>query len=213
MAKERTIPEIISGKNPEETEKVSLKEKILQIANELRIEKDGKNKFQNYDYFKPDSIMSALNPLFLKHKVFSHFNIEKTETGYKAILTLSNNGDKIEYTMETPTIEIKGANPVQAVGGIMTYTKRYLLMNAFNIADNKDDLDSDEMHGKAKEPEKKETTKIEVLKAVIKSIKDAETLEELINIYNSHTGLQATKEFSIAMSTRKKQILETKKTK
>ena len=53
----------------------TLQEKIVLIMNELRAQKDGKNTFANYNYFKPDDLLNLLNPLLLKHKLFCKFNL------------------------------------------------------------------------------------------------------------------------------------------
>lgn len=146
--------------------KISLKEKILNISNDLRIKKEGKNTFSKYDYFTPDDILSNLNPLLHTHKVFCHFDLLRNDNEYKATLTVSDcsSEQSLIYNMETPPLEIRGANPVQAVGGLMTYCKRYLLMNAFNIADNKDDLDAGELNKKVEIAEKKKETIKQIIK-------------------------------------------------
>ena len=48
------------------SEKLSVKKRIIKIANLIRVKKEGENKFGNYMYFEPDAILSELNPLLRK---------------------------------------------------------------------------------------------------------------------------------------------------
>lgn len=139
-------------------ESPSLKERMVLIANELIIGKDGRNTFSDYDYIRPDDLQNALKPLLLKYKVFYFFNVIKDEVSGRNIATLElsdfdSEYEPIKYSMEVEDIIIKGANSVQSAGGVRTYCKRYLLMDAFDIADNADDLDNN------KTTEDKPTTK------------------------------------------------------
>ena len=159
--------------NNEETQvnidisKMSIMERMLNIMNEIRIEKNGKNTFSNYDYFKPEEINKKVNPLFLQYKIFPIFTTyfkkfdmkvteeldsvkTVTEAQYAEIAMLKlidilNPSEFLVYEMPLKEIEIKGANKMQNVGGVRTYAKRYLYMEALNISDNHLDLDNDDM--------------------------------------------------------------------
>lgn len=134
MGKEEfKVPEI---KNMDE---LSLQERILVIANEIRLVKDGKNTYANYQYFKPEQINNKVNPLLLKYKVFPRFytkfeqrpvevqitrngDSETTTTKYEteeiAILELSDilKPDQIVYySIPIERTEIKGANKMQNI--------------------------------------------------------------------------------------------------
>ena len=172
--------------------KMSIRERMLYIMNEIRIEKNGKNTFSNYDYFKPEEINRKVNPLFLKYKIFPHFTTyikgyetettekfvdgalgTKTQREYKEIakLTLTdilNPAEELIYEMVLRDIEIKGANKMQNVGGVRTYAKRYLYMEALNISDNNLDLDSNDM---ANKKNAKPSSKDEKLSVAINEIK------------------------------------------
>ena len=135
--------ENIENENIENEESVSidldttsLKERILLVMNEIRISKNGKNTFQNYEYFKPEEINQKVNPLFLRYKVFPWFYTEfepyETETvetlgentsivtkkEYRelAILRLQDilkKDEDVVYKMPIKNIDIKGANEMQ----------------------------------------------------------------------------------------------------
>jgi len=133
------------------SEKLSVKKRIVKIANLLRLEKDGINTFGGYDYFKPDSILAAINPLLEEYDLFTKFELKvhpTKENYYLGELTIEDvdteDGKQI-YEFDIEKAEVKGANKAQNSGATLTYAKRYSLMNAFNIADNNDDYDSNKM--------------------------------------------------------------------
>lgn len=169
---------VIINENSDEvtaTDKMSLRERILHVINEIRITKTGKNTFSQYDYFKPEEINQRVNPLLLKYKIFplfytcfEGFETEVVETSsdkdgmkyttkreLKEIAKLEfqdilGRDQTVIYQMPIERIEIKGANKMQNLGGVRTYAKRYLYMEALNISDDKLDLDSDNMANKVK---------------------------------------------------------------
>jgi len=125
-----------------------LKERIVIIANEAKIVKTGENTFSDYEYIKPGLLLNVLKPLLLKYHVFNHFEGEELEDGktkYTLRLEDFDSEVAITYTMTVEAVVVKGANAVQGKGAQRTYVYRYLLMTAFDIADDNDDLDSDHM--------------------------------------------------------------------
>ena len=132
-------------------EKFTVKKRIVLISNKLRIGKDGKNAFGNYNYFKPDDIMQALNPLLEEYNLILVFNLNNKESYYQAQLIVEDteSDDRQEYIFDIQKATVKGANEAQNSGATLTYAKRYILMNCFNIADNDADFDSDKMTKKS----------------------------------------------------------------
>ena len=146
-------------------ESLSVQERIVKISNEIRLCKDGKNDFNHYNYFTPDNIMMALNPLLDKYETFTKFsmNWNGVTRMYEGILIISHKEQKEIYTLDLyPSIVTKSnenwykynterkVGP-QDTGSTMTYAKRYCLMNAFNIADDRSDPDSDEITKKSQD--------------------------------------------------------------
>lgn len=125
---------------------LTVKAKILKISNEIRIDKEGKNPFQNFDYFRPDDIARALNPLLEKYELVIFFNMpfDSVSNMYQCTLTIESisSDDKIVYRYDTPLTKVQGSSEAQGAGATMTYARRYLLQNAFNIAENGNDLDN-----------------------------------------------------------------------
>lgn len=126
---------------------MTIKQKIVEISNKLRITKEGENPFQKFSYFRPDDVLKALTPLLTEHKLFMSFNLpyNHEKNMYEAQLyfeDLEDEKQNITYKFDIPLTQVKGASEAQGAGATMTYAKRYSIMNAFSIADNSDDLDA-----------------------------------------------------------------------
>lgn len=131
------------------TEKLSIKRKIVEISKELRgkLKKDGENTYSNYNYFKPDDIQIALSPLLEANNLFKHFtmpfNAEKQKyEGKLRIEDIDDDKQFIEWQLDIPLAQLTASSEAQGAGATQTYCQRYLIMNAFSIADNNDDLDA-----------------------------------------------------------------------
>lgn len=154
-----------------EENKKSVKERIVIISNEIRIAKAGRNDFTKSGYFQPDDILKALNPLLKEHRLIAVFNMEydKTSEMYKGSLSIEdfdNTDGNVMYKFDIPMQELKAVGAAQSAGATQTYCKRYMFMNAFNLADNKADLDNSK--NKPSEPAD-----------YAKKLKAAKTVEEL----------------------------------
>ena len=163
------------------SEKLSVKKRIIKIANLLRVKKEGENKFANYIYFQPDAILANLNPLLEEYNLFIKFQLRihpEKDNFYVGELTIEdvdNADDKQVYYFDIEKAEVKGANPAQNSGATLTYGKRYSLMNAFNIADNDDDFDSNkmtELHKKGTSNTTNNKNKIAAKKSIKERIND-----------------------------------------
>jgi len=133
-------------------EKMTLMQRILKITNELKVKKNGKNTFSKYDYFKLEDIVSALNPLLAKYDVFMHYDLTQNEItsgkedsfhGVLSLVDAISPDNKIEYVADIEKAEVKGASGIQMSGATLTYGKRQAIMNAFNLAEEDDDPNSD----------------------------------------------------------------------
>lgn len=132
-----------------ETKKVknkSVKERVVAIINELSLQRAGKNDFQGFKYFKPDDILRNINPLLEKNNLITMFNMEyiKESEMYRGVLIIEDiiSPEAVRYSFDIPLTQVKGAGQAQNAGATMTYCKRYMIMNAFNIADNEVDPDN-----------------------------------------------------------------------
>lgn len=142
----------------DEIKSMSVKERIVRVSNEIKIEKTGWNAYGEYAYITPEDLENALKPLLLKYRLFTHVNVNHLENG-RNIATLKiedfdNDDDYQIYSMDVPDITLKAANAVQSVGGLRTFCTRYLKMSAFSVAENTDDFDNMENGGESKSSSK-----------------------------------------------------------
>ena len=116
-------------------------EKLQKIKVELlscKLKKTGKNKFAGFDYYELSDIMPDIIRLCDKYKVYTSINFKADHAELLAV-NCESDADKIEAITifaPTTTLEIRGANPIQALGGIQTYMRRYLYMAMFDITEN-----------------------------------------------------------------------------
>ena len=148
---------------------MNILQKINTVRNELVVGKDATNAHKKYDYFSPDSVNKALQPLLLQHKLFDRFELlwSPEKSMYEAIYTIydaeSNETENIAsvvFRFDIKMADIAGANGAQESGGTLTYAKRYSQMNAFNIADNSLDLDNDKFNKGMKKPKQSQATPV-----------------------------------------------------
>lgn len=163
--------------------KETLMIRVIRICNELRAKKDGRNTFSNYNYFRPDDLLNLLNPLLLKYNIYTKFDLYLKESYYQAVLTLidANGSESLNYVFDIQKATVKGANEAQNSGATMTYAKRYSLMNAFNIAENDNDFDSDEHAKRELEAQNKAKKQQERTLAEERLIRDNFISESLTN--------------------------------
>ena len=137
----------------------------------LKLKKSGKNSYSGFDYFELKDFLPVVNELFDKYKLFSNFSInleglailEIIDTDWieatvkkdesKEFFNQNEPAYKIQFTSPVAELELKGCNKIQALGGVHTYMKRYLYLNALEIVEA-DMFDSTSGKDELKEPSK-----------------------------------------------------------
>lgn len=127
----------------EQKEKLNIYQKIQKIKLEIsnkKLTKSGENKYAGFKYYELQDFLPTVVELCEKNKLFTKFELGSDKAVLKIINT-ENLEEEITYTMPTADLELKGANKIQSIGGVQTYLRRYLYMNAFDIVES-DTLDS-----------------------------------------------------------------------
>ena len=128
----------------EEIKTMGINFKKTCIAYELGlidIKKSGHNKYSDYDYMEMEDFLPHLRQLMFKYRVCTEFSMDQdNKIGIMQLLDCDSS-QKLVFTMPYEVPEIKATNLMQKIGGAATYLRRYLLINAFDIAEN-DMLDS-----------------------------------------------------------------------
>lgn len=120
----------------------------------LNIKKSGKNSYSGFTYFEIADFMPHINNIFLSLQLCSNFSI-RDNIAYLNIINAEVPDEVMTFTMPTTTLELKGCSAIQALGGVNTYCRRYLYLNALEIAEN-DMLDKNA--GNIEEKTKKQPT-------------------------------------------------------
>ncbi len=108
---------------------------------ELAVKKSGQNKFAGYSYYELADILPVVNKLAQEMKFAVAVAYENESGVWELHFIDSENGEKITFTAPHSTAQLKGCHEVQNLGAVMTYIKRYLYQNAFEIVEA-DALDS-----------------------------------------------------------------------
>ena len=136
-------------------EKLSEARKFIREKN---LKKDGTNEFSKYDYFTPEAVEKLVSEACEKVKIICLCNLEKDELGYfqsMRVLNLEDTKEQIPFVLRTEKPAIKATNDTQQMGGMDTYSERYIKMKAFSIKDNS--LDFDAQDNRASTPPNKKT--------------------------------------------------------
>ncbi len=103
------------------------------------LKKSGHNKFAGYSYFELGDFIPTINQIFNEVGLCGVVSYD-TEI---ASLTITDTDDGTSIIITSPMAEanLKGCHPIQNLGAVETYTRRYLWVTAMEIVEH-DALDS-----------------------------------------------------------------------
>jgi hypothetical protein len=103
------------------------------------LKKSGHNKFAGYNYFELGDFIPTINQIFNEVGLCGVVSYD-TEI---ASLTITDTDDGTSLVITSPMAEanLKGCHPIQNLGAVETYTRRYLWVTAMEIVEH-DALDS-----------------------------------------------------------------------
>lgn len=158
---------------------MSVTKKLMQARIELQgvqLKKTGLNKFSNYSYFELEDFLPNVQVIF--NKVGLCGIVSFASDLAKITITDVDDGSFVEITSPMADAQLKGTTPVQNLGAVHTYLRRYLWVTAMEIVEH-DALDST-------------TADVAVdVEQITKDINNAKTVQELTNIYtNAITGVK-----------------------
>ena len=135
-------------------------EKLQKARVELQsasIKKSGKNTYSNYDYFELGDFLPMINTIFNELKLFSQISFSRDLATLKIINT-EKPEEVIEFTSPMADAQLKGCHPIQNLGAVQTYQRRYLYMAALEIVEH-DILDSGRTQKEDKPTQKEDKPK------------------------------------------------------
>ena len=110
--------------------------KLMQARVELQampLKKSGHNKFAGYNYFELGDFLPQVNAIFNRLGLCS---VVSFDSEY-ASLTITDVDDGTMIVITSPMVEsnMKGASPIQSLGGCQTYQRRYLYLCATDLVE------------------------------------------------------------------------------
>jgi hypothetical protein len=137
---------------------VNLYTKLMKMRVELQkedIKKTGENKFSNFTYYELADFLPQCNRIASNNNALFLYQLEK-EQATLTLINCDNLEEKIVFYLPLAELSIKGANGIQNIGGLATYTRRYLYLIAFEISES-DEFDPNENNSHKPESHDKST--------------------------------------------------------
>ena len=113
---------------------------VFEKLNEARIrfqnanvKKSGKNSYAGYTYYELADILPAINKIAqeLKFSCIVNFTPDLATLDFVDC----ENNERVQFTSPMSSASLKGAMDVQNTGAVITYLKRYLYQNCFEIVE------------------------------------------------------------------------------
>ena len=148
-------------------------EKLMEVRfkiSQMDIKKSGNNKFSHFKYFELKDFLSIATKLFKEHKLYSKFSIipanqSEQETAKFVLINIEKPEEQDVYTLPTAECFIGrksdgsgGADPIQNLGGKITYLRRYMYLIALDLIED-DSVDNQEQSKPQYKPQPKQQNK------------------------------------------------------
>lgn len=193
-------------------------EELIKIQSELKAPKNKYNSFGKYSYRSCEDILEAVKPLLKKHGCYMTITDDVFVAGdrfyIRATVSLVNKDGKsvIGVGLAREDKSKAGMSESQITGTASSYARKYALNGLFLIDDTKDaDTDEYKVENEARaKKSKKDNSAISIispLTAAIAECNAAKNKDELMAVWNNHADLHSDKDFMLAMSTKKKEVV------
>ena len=185
---------------------MSIYEKLSLIQSELKVPKNRKNNFGNYNFRNAEDILEEAKPICRKYKTVLLLSDELENIGERyyikatARLVDYDGINSVETTANAREEETKkGMDGSQITGTASSYARKYALNGLFNIDDTKD-ADTDEYTKTTKE---EKITKEQIKE--IKTLIEEEDIPMMLNYFKVDKIEDITKEQAQATIDKRKQ--------
>src|SRR3990167_682824 len=124
---------------------------LQDVSDEGKKTKAGENEYSKYSYFKPEDVERWVTEACEQTGLITLTSLLHDEHGlYQQLqlLDVKSPQEILTFTLRTEKGSLKAANETQNMGATQPYSKRYLLMATFNIAEP--NLDPDKHMGEVK---------------------------------------------------------------
>lgn len=113
-------------------------EKLAKARKMLKnkgLKMSGKNTYSNYEYFELADFIPEITNIEDELKLISIVNFDK-EDAKLVVINCEDPKECIVFTSPMSTAELKGCHPVQNLGAVETYVRRYLYNIAYEIVES-----------------------------------------------------------------------------
>lgn len=113
-------------------------EKLQKARIELQgkqMKKSGHNKFAGYQYFELGDFLPEINKLFSELGLCSTVSFGKDLAELK-VINIEKPEEVVTFTSPMAEANLKGCHPIQNLGAVETYTRRYLYVAALEIVEH-----------------------------------------------------------------------------
>lgn len=100
----------------------------------MELKKSGHNKFQGYKYFELRDFLPAINTLFDVYGLCYSLQFDRDMANMFVVDV--DTGSSIKFCCPMEPAVLKGCQPVQNLGGSLTYISRYLLCLALAVSES-----------------------------------------------------------------------------
>jgi hypothetical protein len=118
---------------------VNIYEKLQAVRVELAkqgIKKGKKNTYAGYSYYELADFLPQIQELCQKHKIAPLFTVSNDGTSALLFIQDMEKQDaRLEFSIPMSQAQLKACHPVQNLGAVLTYERRYLYMIAFELVE------------------------------------------------------------------------------
>lgn len=187
----------------ENTTKMNLYQKIQKIRVELqklKLKKSGVNKYAGFNYYELGDFLPALNKLADKYGVVNCISFDNE---FATLIIYDSDTEKsLKFTSPMRELDLKGCNAIQALGGVETYSRRYLYLTAYEIVEN--DM-SDAVSGK--ETSRAQKQHLSNLVAYLEKVLSDAEKQSVLGKYKINKLEQLSPKVLNALAARKQEII------
>ena len=160
-------------------------QKAKETILEANLKKSGKNKFAGYTYYELADLLPTIIKVCNELKLFTKVNFTD-EYATLEIVNIEKPDEVVVYSSPMKELQLKGANAIQALGGVQTYQRRYLYMAAFDIIEN--DMFDATVHQEPAKPKQEPKADVNNTKATKETLAK---VNEVIEQYATKTGKES----------------------
>lgn len=124
--------------------KLNIYQKLQNVRvklHKMNLKKSGYNPFAKFNYFELGDFLPAAQELMLEYGLFAYEEIDTEHATITVIDTDDLQTIPFVLSMPSTSVDLKGATPIQNLGSVQTYMRRYLWTSLLEIVES-DALDA-----------------------------------------------------------------------